>query len=99
MGDPQNPPVEREAPEPDDDFLCEGCGKVIAKGDKYTVTLDGCYLCEEDAPSFQDAVDYWNHHEPDDREEHIAKHDCQNALDEHVAEGGSPDDKPLFVMQ
>jgi hypothetical protein len=86
-------------PEPDDNFQCESCGKVIAKGDKYTVTLDGCYLCEEDAPSFQDCVDYWRDHPPEDRDEKISAHDCQDALDAHVAAGGSPDDKPLTVME
>lgn len=87
------------ADEADDDFQCEDCGKVLAKGDKYAVMLDGVVLCETHAPSFQDAVDFWNRNEPSERDEHIAKHDCQNALDEHVLAGGSPNDKPLFVME
>lgn len=85
----------------DDDlpFQCESCGKDICKGDKYTVTMDGCYLCETDAPSMQDVVDYWNHHPPEDDEEREAKADADKALAGHVAKGGSPDDKPLWIME
>lgn len=43
----------------DDAVQCEGCSKSIASGMRYSVTMDGCYLCEEDSPSFQDCVDYW----------------------------------------
>lgn len=83
----------------DDKFFCEGCGEEIAAGDKYTVTMDGCYLCETDAPSMQDVVDYWNHHPPEDDEEREAKDDADKALADHIAAGGSPDDKPLMVME
>lgn len=85
----------------DDDFHCEGCGKVIKAGDKYTTTLDGCYLCEEDAPSYQDAVDQWNDRDDGtyDDEEKEAAEGCREALAAHVAVGGSPDDKPFTVME
>lgn len=87
-------------PEPDGDtFQCESCGKVIAKGAKYAVTLDGCYLCEEDAPSLQDCVDYWAHHAAEDDDEREAAADCIEELAAHVASGGSPEDKPLWVME
>ncbi len=84
-------------PEPDNG-QCESCLKELKRGDKYTVTLDGCDLCEECAPTFQDCVDYWNEHPPEDRDEKISAHDCKEALDAHVAEGGSPTDKPLYTF-
>lgn len=83
----------------DDDAQCEGCLKAIKKGDKYTCTLDGCELCEECAPTYQDCVDYWTEHPPEDRDEKISAHDCKEALDAHVANGGLPADKPLYVME
>lgn len=90
-----------EPTEADDTIICEGCGKVIAPGDKYTTTLDGCYLCEEDAPSFQDCADHWADRDSatlDDEERETAD-GCRKALADHVAAGGSPDDKPLTVME
>jgi hypothetical protein len=92
---------ELTAREDDDAFTCEGCGKVIAPGGKYTTTLDGCYLCEEDAPSFQDCADHWSDRDPAefDEDEAEAAASCKQALADHVAAGGSPDDKPLTVME
>lgn len=86
-------------PGDDPDFICEACGKAICKGDKYTSTLDGCYLCENDAPSYQEAVDHWAAHLPETDEESEAAEGCEKALADHVAAGGSPDDKPLTVME
>lgn len=83
----------------DEPFTCEDCSKEIKAGDKYAVTLDGCYLCERDAPSFQDAVDFWHDHKPDGEYEEEAAEGSIKALAGHIAAGGSPDDKPLMVME
>lgn len=89
-------------PPPDDDYPdCEGCSTHITAGMKYTVTLDGCHLCEECAPSYQDTVDYWREFPPnaDDDEQVEAAAGSTKALEAHIAAGGSPDDKPLWVME
>lgn len=92
------PPTGEEA---DDDFQCEGCGKSIRAGDKYTTTMDGCYLCEEHAPSFQDCADHWADRDPAtlDEDEREAYDAAPGILADHIAAGGSPDDKPLTVME
>jgi hypothetical protein len=82
----------------DDDFHCETCSGAIRAGDKYTVTTDGCYLCEAHAPTYRDCVEYWTDHPPEDDEERENADDCRASLDAHVAAGGSPDDRPLTVM-
>lgn len=88
------------AEDEDDSITCEGCGKAINPGDKYTTTLDGCYLCETDAPSFQDCVDHWADRDPSefDEGEAEAAEGCRQALAAHIAAGGSPEDKPLIVL-
>ena len=83
----------------DPDFFCEACGCAIKVGDKYTPTLDGCYLCEKDAPSYQDAVDHWNSNSPETDDEREAAEGCRKELADHVSAGGSPDDIPLRVYR
>lgn len=86
----------------DDDVCCEGCSKKIVAGDKYTTTLDGCSLCEECAPTFQDCVNYWakarTGETPLNEDEEEAAKDAWKALTEHLEHGGSAGDKPLWVM-
>lgn len=81
------------------DMECECCPKKIRKGDKYTTMLDGVVLCEEHAPTFQDGVDHWESNPPENDEEREAAEDCRKALADHVAKGGKPTDKPLWVME
>lgn len=81
-----------------DAFLCESCNVEIKEGDKYTVTMDGCYLCEAHAPTYQDCAGFWNDHVPEGEDEEEAARDSRDALAAHVAAGGSPNDKPLSVM-
>lgn len=95
----------RLAPLPDEDedgVQCEACSKVIRTGMGYSTTVDGCTLCEDCAPSFQDCVDYWRDQESREgsmeAEELEAATDARGALAAHVALGGSPHDKPLWVM-
>lgn len=85
-----------------DDCTCEGCGKAIRSGDKYTSTVDGCDLCEDCAPSYQDCVDHWvNRAALDglDEDELEAAEESHKALVDHLAAGGAPNDKPLWIME
>jgi hypothetical protein len=90
-----------QPPPYDDHFICESCGKPIKHGDKYMTTLDSCYICEKCTPSYQECADYWREHppRPDDEEEMAAAEACEAALARHLAIGGSPDDKPLTIME
>lgn len=77
---------------------CEGCGEMIFTGDKYQPTGDAGPLCEECAATWGDikkqcekmlaSPDY------DDEDQEDRKLTLQAAID-HVANGGSYDDKPL----
>lgn len=87
--------------------ICESCLKPIVAGDMGTRSSDGVYLCAEDAPSWADCKEQWDEIKRQraagefDGAAELDDEDIEQALksyDGHIAAGGSPEDKPLYVM-
>jgi hypothetical protein len=75
---------------------CEGCGKVLIAGDKGHNTSDGCTLCADCAPSWEDIKRQWD--EGRDEEDDGERAGFLDAYQRHIEAGGSPDDKVLYTL-
>lgn len=75
---------------------CEGCSDGIIHGEMGTTTSDGCSLCAICAPTWADCKSQWDEF-PDQGDEGDYER-LQAEYAAHIAAGGSPDDKPLYVM-
>lgn len=100
---PQSIAVENAGEELKDNFPddyranCEGCRAVILYGDQGHDTSDGCTLCVECAPTWGDIRAQWEE-EGREEEEEGDRARFMAGYEKHIAGGGSPDDKVLYLI-